>query len=159
MLPSLTLPVPSDSFLLQTDASAVGLGAVLSVIREEVELPVAFFSRKLQPRERRYGATELEGLAVIAAVSHFEAYLLPHPFQIETDHKALIFLNTAKHQNGRLARWALALQPYSFTIKYRPGSQNINADVLSRISDEDSEDQEGPTVTLGGGEMLEEQVS
>ena len=59
-LPSLTLPVPKNEFLLQTDASGVGLGAVLSVLRDGEELPVAFYSRKLQPRERRYSATELE---------------------------------------------------------------------------------------------------
>ena len=81
-LPSLTLPVPSDEFLLQTDASGVGLGAVLSVVRDGEELPVAFWSRKLQPRERRYSATELEGLAVVAAVHHFDAYLITHPFVV-----------------------------------------------------------------------------
>ena len=52
MLPSLTLPLPSDEFVLQTDASGVGLGAVLGVSRDGEELPVAFYSRKLQPRER-----------------------------------------------------------------------------------------------------------
>ena len=120
-IPSLTLPLPSDQFVLQTDASGVGLGAVLSVQREGQEFPVAFYSRKLQPRERRYSATELEGLAVVAAVSHFDAYLVTHPFLVETDHKALTFLNSAQHANGRLARWALKLQPFNFKIRYRPG--------------------------------------
>ena len=82
-IPSLTLLVSSNNFLLQTDASGVGLGAVLSVIREGEELPVAFWSRKLQPRERNYGATELEGLAVVATVQHFDAYLITHPFRIQ----------------------------------------------------------------------------
>ena len=123
-LPSLTLPVPADEFLLQTDASGVGLGAVLSVVRNEVELPVAFFSKKLLPRERRYSASELEGLAVVVAVQHFQPYLITHPFTVETDHKALVFLGTAQHKNGRLARWAMKLQPYSFTIRYRKGALN-----------------------------------
>ena len=136
-LPTLTLPVPADSFILQTDASGVGLGAVLSVVREEVEHPVAFFSKKLLPRERRYSASELEGLAVVVAVQHFQPYLITHPFVIETDHKALVFLSTAHHQNGRLARWAMKLQPFSFTVRYRPGSQHINADVLSRLFADD----------------------
>ena len=56
-IPTLTLPLPSDSFVLQTDASQVGVGAVLSVQRDGEEWPVAFYSRKLQPRERRYSAT------------------------------------------------------------------------------------------------------
>ena len=66
-LPSLTLPVVGDVFLLQTDASGVGLGAVLSVVRKGEEFPVAYYSRKLQPRERKYSASELEGLAVVTA--------------------------------------------------------------------------------------------
>ena len=132
-VPTLTLPMPTDSFVLQTDASGVGLGAVLSVVRQEVEYPVAFYSKKLLPRERKYSASELEALAVVVAVGHFEAYLITHPFTIVTDHKALTFLNTAQHRNGRLARWAIKLQPFTFTIRYRPGPLNVNADVLSRL--------------------------
>ena len=165
-IPSLTLPVPDDEFLLQTDASGIGLGAVLSVVRAGVELPVAFYSKKLLPRERNYSASELEGLAVVAAVHHFHPYLISHPFTVETDHRALTFLGSAHHQNGRLARWAMKLQPYSFPIRYRKGSLNVNADVLSRFFDE--EDQvSNSTSSLpgssnffkgggggGGGEML-----
>ena len=136
-MPLLTLPVPSDSFVLQTDASGVGLGAVLNVTRENELYPVAFHSRKLQPREQRYSASELECLAVVDAVTHFGCYLIPQPFLVETDHKALTYLMTAKHHNGRLARWALQLQPYTFTIQYRAGKDNINADILSRMWEED----------------------
>ena len=130
--PALTLPTVTDVFLLQTDALGVGIGAVLSVLREGEEFPVAFFSRKLEERERRYCATELEGLAVVEAVGHFEVYLITHPFTIETDHRALSFLNSAHHQNGRLARWAIRLQPFTFEVVYRPGALNGNADSLSR---------------------------
>ena len=152
-LPSLTLPVPDDHFLLQTDASGVGIGAVLSVVRGEEELPVAFFSKKLQPRERKFSATELEGLAVVLSVTHFDAYLITHPFVLETDHRALVFLNTADHKNGRLARWAMCLQPYTFTIRYRPGSLNCNADVLSRgFQEEQSSSSPGSSdINNGGG--------
>ena len=155
VIPSLTL---LDKFVLQTDASGVGLGAVLSVTRDGMELPVAFYSRKLQPRERKYSATELEGLAVIAAVGHFDAYLVTHPFTIETDHKALVFLNSAQHSNGRLARWAMRLQPYTFEIRYRPGPLNENADNFSRLFMEDGSSSPGPSVNArggggGGGEM------
>ena len=149
-IPSLTLPVSGDQFVLQTDASGVGLGAVLSVQRDDEELPVAFYSRKLQPRERKYSATELEGLAVVAAVQHFDVYLITHPFIIETDHRALTFLNSAQHGNGRLARWAMKLQPFSFEIRYRPGSKNSNADAFSRLM-EDQDDIPRPSVTQRGG--------
>ena len=136
-VPSLTLPTVQDNFLLQTDASGRGVGAVLSVVRDDTEYPVAYYSRKLKPREQKYSATELEGLAVIAAVQHFDTYLVSHPFTIETDHKALVFLNTTRHANGRLARWALTLQPYTFALKYRAGSSNANADALSRCFEEE----------------------
>ena len=138
LVPSLTLPTVQDNFLLQTDASGLGIGAVLSVVRQDVELPVAYYSRKLKEREQRYSATELEGLAVVAAVQHFDVYLVTHPFVVETDHRALVFLNSTRHANGRLARWALALQPYSFSLRYRAGSQNCNADALSRCFPEDA---------------------
>ena len=153
-MPLLTLPVPSDSFVLQTDASGVGLGAVLSVKRGEEELPVAFHSRKLQPREQRYSASELECLAVVDAVKHFGGYLIPQRFTVETDHKALIYLQTANHQNGRLARWALQLQPYDFTIRYRAGKDNGNADALSRRWEDGGEPFSSPTTSpnqRGGG--------
>ena len=157
-LPSLTLPVPADEFLLQTDASGVGLGAVLSVVRDGVELPVAFYSKKLQPRERRYSASELQGLAVVAAVQHFQPYLITHPFVVETDHKALVFLGSAQHQNGRLARWAVKLQPYSFSIRYRKGALNTNADVLSRCFEEEVpailSNPSLPTHMGGGGDVM-----
>ena len=74
---------------------------------------------------------------MVAAVNHFDAYLITHPFTIETDHKALVFLNSAQHSNGRLARWAMCLQPYSFEIRYRPGPKNDNADALSRLLEEE----------------------
>ena len=137
-VPSLTLPTVQDDFLLQTDASGLGIGAILSVVRQKEELPVAYFSRKLKPREQKYSATELEGLAVMAAVQHFDVYLVTHPFVVETDHRALVFLNSTRHANGRLARWALALQPYTFTLRYRAGCQNNNADALSRCFEEEA---------------------
>ncbi len=127
----MTIPIQEDSFLLQTDASTVGNGAVLSLRRDNDEKPVAFYSRKLQPRER-YSATELEGLAVVDSIDHFPVNLIGTEFTIETDHKAIEFLNTAKTVTGRLARWALRLQPFSYKIIYRPGSKNGNADGLSR---------------------------
>ena len=125
-IPSLTLPCASNDFALPTDASQVGLGEVLSVLSDGEGWPVAYYSRKLQPRERKYSAMELEGLTVVAAVHHFSPYLITHPFVVETDHQALAFLNSSHHTNGRLARWAMRLQPYSMDIRYRPRSCNDN---------------------------------
>ena len=169
-VPSLTLPVPTDVFVLQTDASGVGIGAVLSVLRQDVEYPVAFYSKKLLPRERKYAASELEALAVVVAITHFEAYLITHPFTVVTDHRALTFLNSAHLQNSRLARWAMKLQPFTFNIRYRPGSQHVNADAFSRMFSDDPPSRmpeapaayEGSLISLpvsptavGGGDVME----
>ena len=59
----LNIPGPEDIFVLQTDTSAGGVGAVLNVVRDDKILPVAFFSKQLLGAEQRYSATELEGLA------------------------------------------------------------------------------------------------
>ena len=105
----LTIPTPSDKFVLQTDASAGGIAGVLSVIRKEEELSVGFFSCQLHPAETRYSATELEGLTLVKAMQHFRIYLLDQEFSVETDHKALAYLHTSKHLNRRVMRWALVL--------------------------------------------------
>ena len=89
--------------------------------------------------------------AVGAAVNHFDAYLVTHPFSIE---RALMFFNSTKHNNGRLARWAIQLQPYTFHIRYRPGKENDNADVLSRMYEEEEDlPLPRPSANNGVGEM------
>ena len=128
----LFLPTASDVFVLQTDASGKGVGAVLSVCRDGEELPVGYFSRKLKPAEKNYSATELECLAVVQAIDYFAAHLIGRPFTVETDHRALQYFHSSRHLNGRLTRWALKLQSYTFTIRYRSGKSNQNADGLSR---------------------------
>ena len=138
--PCLSIPLPSDSFCLHTDASGLGIGAVLSVTRARKEHPVAYYSRKLSKAERNYSATELEGLAVVASIQHFSVYLYGVHFVVVTDHRALSFLSSSKLQPGRLARWALLLQEYNFSVKYRPGSQNGNADALSRLCQTENHD-------------------
>ena len=120
VLPWQIRPVPSDSFILQTDASGRSIGGVLSVCRNGEELPVAFHSRQLKTVEN-YSATDLEGLVVVDSVRHFEVYLSGRKFVIETDHQALTFLQSAKQLSGRLYRWALLLQGFDFNIRYRKG--------------------------------------
>lgn len=126
-------PDHSRSFILYTDVSNRGVGAVLSQVQEDgMDLPIAFYSRKFLPRETRYTTTEKECLAVINAVRHFEVYLLGRQFDIVTDHGALQYLTTIKHGGARLSRWALALQPFSYTIRHQAGLSHSNSDGLSR---------------------------
>ena len=128
----LTIPCQGDMFSLHTDASSLGVGATLNVLREEDELPVAYFSRQLQGAQQFYSATELEMLAIYMSVIHFDHFLMGTEFKIITDHKALVYLLSAKKLNKRLYGWMLKLLDFSFEIIYRPGSMHQDADSLSR---------------------------
>ena len=128
----LTIPSQEDCFLLHTDASGLGIGATLNVMREGVEKPVAFFSRQLQGAERRYSATELEGLAVFKSINFFDHFLHGRKFKVMTDHQALVSLLISKRLNRRLHGWVLKLLDFNFEIIYRPGKSNGDADGLSR---------------------------
>jgi len=137
--PLLRSPDFEKPFILQTDASDRGIGAVLSQVdMEGMDHPVAFYSKKLQPREQRYSTVEKECLAIKLAVHAFRVYLLGRQFTIQTDHRSLEWLDRIKDNNARLTCWSLALQPYKFTVEYRAGKSNSNADALSRAySDHD----------------------
>ena len=128
----LVSPTCNDVFVLTCDASVLGIGAVLCVVRGQWELPVSFFSRQLQEREQRYSASELECLAVVDAIQHFEVHLCDKPFTVFTDHKALTNLLTSTHLNRKLWRWALYVQQFCISFEYRPGKDNLVADYLSR---------------------------
>ena len=129
----LTTPDPCKEFTLQTDASSRGVGAVLSQHNDDGILrPVAFYSRKLLDKETKYTITELECLAIVNAVKHFDVYLLGMHFLIQTDHSALKHLESLKHGSPWLMRWALSLQPFSCMVHHRKGTLNANADSLSR---------------------------
>ena len=133
--PVLRVAYPSKPFLLQTDASDLGLGAVLSQEHEGSEHPVAFASRKLSPAEKKYSVIEKECLALVWGIKHFHVYLFGKKFKVQTDHQPLHWLHQMQNSNNRLTHWALSLQPYHFELHYRAGSQNGNADALSRQSD------------------------
>jgi hypothetical protein len=130
----LTAYNPELPLSLHTDASDRGIGATLSQTVHGEEKPIAFFSKKMLGRETRYSTTEKECLAIVRAVKHFEAYLLGVQFELVTDHKALLALNKTVGGGARLVRWALALQPFTFTIVHRQASLHADADGLSRQS-------------------------
>lgn len=134
--PVLTCPDFSRPFLLQTDASSTGLGAILSQVFEDGEKPIAYASRSLTRNEKNFSVTEQECLAVLWAIEKFRPYLEGMEFNVITDHHSLVWLLNLKDPHGRLARWALKLQQYAFTIKHRPGKQHAAADALSRVNED-----------------------
>lgn len=131
--PVLRSPDFSRRFLVQVDASEVGLGAVLAQGEPGAEQPILYLSRKLLPREARYSVVEKEGLAIKWALESLRYYLLGREFDLETDHRALSWINSMKDHNARLTRWYLSLQPFKFVIRHRSGKSNLVADYLSRL--------------------------
>jgi len=130
--PVLFYPKFDQRFILQTDASDLGLGAVLtqkdSLGQEHV---ISYASRSLSNREKQYSATEKEALAVEFATARFRAYLLGRPFTLVTDHSALRWLHSVEPK-GRIGS-VMDLQEYDFMVFHRPGSANGNANALSRL--------------------------
>jgi hypothetical protein len=138
--PILQYPDFTKGFILYTDASTKGLGAVLSQQQANgKEGVIAYASRSLNKAEENYSITDLECLAIVWAVKYFQHYLCLQPFKIVTDHSALKWLQTCKIPTGRRARWIMDLQQYDFEIQHRPGKSNANADALSRLPPEDGE--------------------
>ena len=132
--PVLVFPDYRKPFILDTDASDSGIGAVLSQVQDDgMERVVAYASRLLSKPERRYCVTRKELLAVVTFVQHFRSYLLGSHFTLRTDHGSLTWLWNFKEPQGQLARWLEKLQEFDFTIIHRPGKKHSNADALSRL--------------------------
>ena len=131
-LTSSTVMRNPDLFILQTDASNIGVGAVLS--QGQDERPIAYFSQKVLDREGNYSTIEKECLAVVPSIKHFDVYLLGKPFilQIKLITKHLKWQQKFKEKTSCLTRWSLSLQPFIFTVEHRKGTSNANADTLSR---------------------------
>ena len=130
--PILGYPEPTGNYILDADASAFGIGAVLSQVQKGEEKVIAYFSRQLSRQERQYCATRRELLAIIQATKHFHHYLYGREFTVRTDHAALKWLLNFKNPEGQTARWLEHLQQYNFTIEHRQGEKHGNANALSR---------------------------
>lgn len=135
----LAYPRTDEDYVLETDASLHGLGAVLSQKQEGDQKlhPVAYASQALSQTERGYGVTEIETLAVVWAVSHFHHLLYSSTVTILTDHTAVKAVLECPNPTAKHARWWTRV--YGRGIKqvklgYKAGKENKGADALSRIS-------------------------
>ena len=133
LTPVLVMPQFTQEFILDTDASGEGLGAVLSQAIEGEEKVVAYASKTLTRTERKYCATCREMLALVWATHHFRPYLYGHRFVLRTDHSALQWLHNFKEPEGQTARWLEQLAEYNYRVVHRPGRHHTNADSLSLL--------------------------
>lgn len=133
----LSYPDFDQPFKVATDASNLGLGAVLyQQIHGETKY-ISFASRSLSESERSYGATKRELLGVIFALRKFRYYLYGKHFVLYTDHNALTFIHTQKTVNQMMQNWLEELLELDFEVVHLPGIKNILPDALSRLYDED----------------------
>ncbi|KZS19907.1 Uncharacterized protein APZ42_013703 [Daphnia magna] len=131
--PVVAFPDFDEEFLIFTDASNYGIGAVLSQIQDVKEVVIAYSSRHLNAAERNYSAIEREALAIVYGIKRYRHYLQDDKFEIISDHRPLQWLETHKDEKSRLGRWAIELSAVKYKITNKPGKAHANADFLSRI--------------------------
>ena len=142
------LPVKID-----TDASSVGIGAVIShILPDGNEKPIEMVSRTLTKAERNYSQIEKEALSLVWGIKRFHKYVYARTFTLVTDHKPLIYVLKENKQIpemgvSRIQRWAVTLASYQYKIQYRPTHKHANADVCSRFPLEEKVEEDE---TLGG---------
>ncbi|KAI2661861.1 Transposon Tf2-6 polyprotein [Labeo rohita] len=147
--PVLTHPNPDKPFVVEVDASDVGIGAILSQRGPDGKLhPCSFFSRKFNPTQQHYGVGDRELLAIKWALEEWRHWLQGggEPFTVWTDHQNLTVIRQTKQLNPRQARWALFFEHFNFQLSYRPGSKNTKADAISRQHQRDTTTSEAAPV-------------
>ena len=148
--PVLAYPDPNKEYLLKTDASKLGLGAVLSQKQSNGRYhSVAFRSRALHGVKVNYHCTKLKFLTMKWSIEHFQTYLLGHHFKVCTDNNPLTYFLTSPNMDAMKQRWINELAKYDFSFEYQKGKNNTVADALSRISEECLSDEEAKRVLKG----------
>jgi transposase InsO family protein len=129
---------PEKPYFLETDASGVAMGAILSQRSDDGRLhPIAYMSKSFNDAERNYDTHDKELLAIIKALEEWQIFLegTPQPITVFTDHRNLEYWRKSRSFNRRHARWRLYLADFNFEIHFRPGKQSGKPDALSRRSD------------------------
>lgn len=130
--PILALYDPKANLEVHTDASKLGIGAILLQDGDRGLQPIAYYSRQTSPEEQKFHSYELETLAAITALNRFRVYLLGTSFKLVTDCNAIKSTMTKRDLIPRVARWWIAMQEFDFTIEYRAGVTMMHVDALSR---------------------------
>lgn len=140
-MPVMARPDLDKPFLVHTDWSSLGLGAVLAQVDAAgYERVIVYASRSNNRAKANYSSYEGECLAVVWAVSHFRPYLYGRCFTLLTDHQPLKWVMTNNKLSGKLARWAMLLQEYDFEVVHKSGLCHQKADALSRSPSDNTQD-------------------
>ena len=138
--PILNFVKENKKLYVATDASLVGIGAVLYQLKDESKVNadsnrnfISFQSRSLSKSERNYSATRRELLAIVFALRKFHHFVWGRHFTLFTDHAALVYLHTQSTLNPMLISWCEIIFDYNFTVIHIPGINNILPDHLSRF--------------------------
>lgn len=130
----LQYPDFTKEFILTTDASDIGCGAVLSQITNDEDKPIAFASKTFTKAEKNKPTILKELLAIHWAINYFKAYLYGKKFTVKTDHKPLVYLFGMKNPTSKLTRVRMDLEEFNYDVVYIKGKDNVAADALSRIA-------------------------
>ncbi|GJX34500.1 putative mitochondrial protein [Tanacetum coccineum] len=128
--PVLALPDYSKTFMVETDASGLGIGAIL---QQDGHL-IAYLSKTLAPKHQALSTYEKEFLVVLMALKKWRSYLLDKHFKIKTDHFSLKYLLDQRLTTPFQAKWLPKLLGFDYEISYNKGSENVVADAMSRLT-------------------------
>lgn len=127
--PTLAMPDFSIPFVIQTDASGEGIGAVLS----QNDRPIAFMSRTLGVSKQSWSTYAREMLAIVIAIRVWRPYIIGRRFIIQTDQRSLRYLLEQRILTPEQQKWMAKLVGYDYEITFKPGKSNGAADALSRV--------------------------
>lgn len=127
--PVLALPNFNKPFVIETDASGGGMGAVLM----QQGQPIAFMSKALSTQHQALSVYEKELLALVSAVQKWRPYLIGKTFVVRTDHQSLKHLLEQRISTPAQQKWLTKLMDYDYTVVYKKGKDNSVADALSRV--------------------------
>lgn len=129
--PVLALPDFAKQFVVETDASDIGMGAVLM----QEGHPISYLSKSFCDKNKGLFTYEKECMTVLLAVEKWRYYLQHQEFILRTDHRSLLFLTEQRATTKLQQKAMLKLMDLSFKIQYKQGHTNKAADALSRMSE------------------------